>query len=261
MKKKEITSFTEAYENRQEILANPELYCNRITVFSAGDNCSYRTSKIISVAQLVHCWQHEEYQIKCPKCGEVAYIAEWFGKAEHYRNGKLYWEVRAYCPHCKTTDYISASLVKTQWKEMMKLANEIPDSSDEQKFTIADAYTNMTDILEHPEQYTEPITHFSAGGLGACVYRHEVSAAELVRCWQHKKYQVDCPCCKSVAYVYHWAGHINGGGYCNVGAYCPHCLTKYNISGIGHAHWTKMRETSEKVAKELSNNNKENNDI
>ena len=117
------------------------------------------------------------------------------------------------------------------------------------------AYENMQEILDHPEQYTEKITHFSAGGLGACVYSHDVSVAELVCCWQREEYRVECPKCKSEAYIVSWAGHVNAGGYWSVRVFCPHCKNEYKISGIGLASWRRMREISNEVTKELNTNN------
>lgn len=56
-------------------------------------------------------------------------------------------------------------------------------------------YENMPSILAKPELYAVKITHFSAGGLGACAYGQNITIAELVRCWQHQEYQTECPHC------------------------------------------------------------------
>ena len=109
-------------------------------------------------------------------------------------------------------------------------------------------YENMPSILAKPELYAVKITHFSAGGLGACAYGQDITIAELVRCWQHQEYQTECPHCGQVAYITQWAGHVNGGGYWEINAYCPHCGKKHHFprasSPATHhkIHWTKIRE-------------------
>ena len=55
------------------------------------------------------------------------------------------------------------------------------------KETFSTLYANMQNVLEHPEQYTEVVTGFLSGGLGACVYRQGIKAAEIVGCWQFKE--------------------------------------------------------------------------
>ena len=120
-------------------------------------------------------------------------------------------------------------------------------------------YENMQSILAKPELYAVKITHFSAGGLGACAYSHYVTVAELVRCWQHKEYQTECPRCGQVAYIIQWAGHVNGGGYWEINAYCPHCGMKHHYSkGSSPAthheiHWTKMRDILQEERNAIKN--------
>lgn len=255
---KRISAFAEIYNNRREILENPGQYPEEITLFSVGENCSDCTNNYISVAQLVSCWQHEEYMIKCPKCGEVAYVTRWIGNVGRHHKDKLYWLVRAYCPHCNTNDYVRSTELKASWKEMLKLVPKMPNKSektngyDGSKFTVAEAYANMSDILEHPEQYSETITNFLAGGLGCCVYSRSVSVAELVRCWQHKEYQVECPRCGSVAYVYKWVGHVGPGGYWTVRVYCLDCMTEYSSINILKYSWCEMRKIYDEVVGELN---------
>ena len=117
-----------------------------------------------------------------------------------------------------------------------------------EKISFSELYENMQAILDSPNIYPIEITQFSAGGLGACVYSQSITIAELVRCWQHKEYQIQCPNCGETAYITQWAGHANGGGYWEINACCPHCGKKHHLprasSPATHhiIHWTKMRD-------------------
>lgn len=95
-------------------------------------------------------------------------------------------------------------------------------------WTIGDVYRNREMILAHPEQYGRIITRFSAGGLGACAYKREVSISQLVQCWQQAEFRFKCLKCGHEAYIYHFAGHVNGGGYWEICAYCPECDCGYS---------------------------------
>ena len=117
---------------------------------------------------------------------------------------------------------------------------------------FAEAYKNRREILENPEQYSETITNFLAGGLGCCAYSQSVSVAELVRCWQHKEYQVECPRCGTVAYVYKWVGHVGPGGYWTVRVYCSDCMTEYSSINILKYSWGEMRKIYNEVVGELN---------
>lgn len=117
-----------------------------------------------------------------------------------------------------------------------------------EKTSYASVYEDMQDILEKPELYDEVITEFSAGGLGGCAMQHKITIAELVRCWSHPEYHTLCHSCGKIAYITKWAGHVNGSGYWEIQAYCPHCRKNNhyyrNIMpvAIHFVHWTKMRD-------------------
>ena len=53
-------------------------------------------------------------------------------------------------------------------------------------------YENYQIVLGKPTIYAEKITHFSAGGLGACAYSDDISIGELAKCWQHEEYHIKC---------------------------------------------------------------------
>ena len=121
------------------------------------------------------------------------------------------------------------------------------------KETFSTLYANMQDVLEHPEQYTEVVTGFLSGGLGACVYRQGIKAAEIVGCWHFEEYRIACPKCGEMAYITLWAGSVNSGGYWEIWAYCPRCdeLHQYHRFSEPVArhdtHWTIMRDIVKEV--------------
>ena len=122
-------------------------------------------------------------------------------------------------------------------------------------------YNNMPDILAHPERYTDKVTHFSAGGLGACAYQEYITAAELARCWQHEEYRSGCPKCGETAYITRWAGHTNAGGYWQMKSFCPRCGKEDNDSSCRHTtpkgediHWKRMRDIVKEVQETIKNN-------
>ena len=92
----------------------------------------------------------------------------------------------------------------------------------------------MQDILWHPEQNKEIVTHFSAGGFGACAYQAEITVAELVSCWQHEEYQAKCPYCGETAYIIRWAGKVNDGCFWDIRSFCPHCGKEHHAGMCGY---------------------------
>ena len=121
------------------------------------------------------------------------------------------------------------------------------------KETFSTLYANRQNVLVHPEQYTEVVTEFLSGGLGACVYDQGIKASELVGCWQFKEYRIACPTCGEMAYITLWAGSINSGGYWEIQAYCPRCdavhqYHRYSPPVACHdAHWTTMKDIVKEV--------------
>ena len=102
-------------------------------------------------------------------------------------------------------------------------------SAEMEAWTIGDVYLNREVIVAHPEQFSRIITRFSAGGLGACAYKRDVSISQLAQCWQHAEFRYKCPECGHEAYIYYFAGNITGGGYWEICAYCPDCGCGYSI--------------------------------
>ena len=131
-------------------------------------------------------------------------------------------------------------------------------NSNVEAWTIGDVYRNREMILAHPEQYGRIITRFSAGGLGACAYKREVSISQLVQCWQQAEFQFKCLKCGHEAYIYFFAGHVNGGGYWEIYLYCPECDCGYSSRfPQGLPHWTVLKdifkETAQKTDSNISN--------
>ena len=125
-------------------------------------------------------------------------------------------------------------------------------AADVEAWTIGDVYRNREMVLAHPEQFGQIITRFSAGGLGACAYKRDVSTSQLAQCWQHAEFRFKCPECGHEAYIYHFAGHVNGGGYWEICAYCPECDCGYCIrypQGLPHSTVLKdiFKETAQKT--------------
>lgn len=122
-------------------------------------------------------------------------------------------------------------------------------------WTIGDVYRNREMILAHPEQYVRIITRFSAGGLGACAYKRDVSISQLVQCWQHAEFRFKCPTCGHEAFVYYFAGHVNGGGYWVICVYCPECDCGYCIRyPQGLPHWTVLKDIFKETAQKTGSN-------
>lgn len=122
-------------------------------------------------------------------------------------------------------------------------------------WTIGDVYRNREMILAHPEQYVRIITRFSAGGLGACAYKRDVSISQLAQCWQHAEFRFKCPEYGHEAFVYYFAGHVNGGGYWVICLYCPECDCGYCIRyPQGLPHWTVLRGIFNETAQKTDSN-------
>ena len=116
-------------------------------------------------------------------------------------------------------------------------------------WTIGDVYRNREMVLAHPEQYGRIITRFSAGGLGACAYQRDVSISQLTQCWQRTEYRCKCPECGHEAYIYYFAGHVNGGGYWEIYLYCPECDCGYSSRfPQGLSHWTVLKDIFKETA-------------
>ena len=122
-------------------------------------------------------------------------------------------------------------------------------------WTIGDVYRNREMILAHPEKFSRIITRFSAGGLGACAYKRDVSISQLAQCWQRSEYRCKCPECGHEALVYYFAGHVNGGGYWEICAYCPECDCGYSSRHPqGLPHWTVLKEIFKETAQKTDSN-------
>ena len=121
-------------------------------------------------------------------------------------------------------------------------------------WTIGDVYLNREAIIAHPEQYGQEITRFTAGGLGLYSFR-DISIAELTLCWQHAEYQCKCPECDHEAYIYYFAGHITGGGYWEIRAYCPDCDCGYSVRyPQGLPHWTVLKDIFKETTQTTDSN-------
>ena len=122
-------------------------------------------------------------------------------------------------------------------------------------WTIGDVYRNRDMILANPEQFGRIITRFSAGGHGACVYKRDVSISQLVQCWQQAEFRFKCLKCGHEAYIYHFAGHVNGGGYWEICAYCPECDCGYSSRyPQGLSHWTVLKDIFKETAQKTDSN-------
>ena len=121
--------FSVPYQNRQTVLEHPDLYTEKITRFSAGFLGGTIFAEEISVAELVNCWQYEEYTCQCPSCGNVSYITAWHG---HGNGQKGFWYIQTYCPNCEDV-YESHFLTHTPphfdhevyWTELLGIFNEV----------------------------------------------------------------------------------------------------------------------------------------
>ena len=126
---------------------------------------------------------------------------------------------------------------------------------DEKEMTIEDVYKMRLEILNNPTDFSQRITHFGAGGLGACAYGKYITIAELVRCWEHNEFRFKCSTCKENAYIYQFAGHVNGGGYWEIKAYCPKCdkhihYTRKGICPVS-VHWSSLKNIADAVSRQI----------
>jgi hypothetical protein len=122
-------------------------------------------------------------------------------------------------------------------------------------WTIGDVYRNREMVLAHPEQFSQIITQFSAGGLGACAYKRDVSISQLAQCWQRSEYRCKCPECGHESIIYYFAGHVNGGGYWEICAYCPECDCGYSSRfPQGLPHWTVLKDIFKETAQKTDSN-------
>ena len=128
--------------------------------------------------------------------------------------------------------------------------------SEKSPFSVL--HEDMKTVLEKPMLFTDKITRFSAGGLGACAYSDDITVGELARCWQHEEYHIKCPHCGEVAYITLWAGHVNGGGYWAIKAYCPRCgkeyrYEKHTASIACNVHWTTLKNILQEEREAIKN--------
>lgn len=121
--------FSMPYQKRQSILESPDLYTEKISRFSAGFLGGTFYAEEISIAELIHCWQYEEYTYQCPFCGNVSYITAWYG---HGNGEKGFWYIQTYCPSCEGV-YKSHFLTHTPphfdhevyWTELVRILDEV----------------------------------------------------------------------------------------------------------------------------------------
>ncbi|MBR0116143.1 MAG: hypothetical protein IJM04_02555 [Prevotella sp.] len=127
-------------------------------------------------------------------------------------------------------------------------------------WTFSEVYEHRADILAHPEEYDSIITHFSAGGLGACAYSRNISIATLVRCWEHPEFRISCPECGGEALITMFAGAVNSGGYWALRCFCPTCgkehyFHRYDSYEMPH-HWSALARIAHECAHGCSASNK-----
>ena len=120
-------------------------------------------------------------------------------------------------------------------------------------------YNNCKDILAHPEQHKEVITHFGAGGCGGGS-SWDVTLATLVKCWKHEEFHFPCPECGADALITHYAGHVNNGRFWAIDGYCPSCHKTLHVSrpgpGMVKTGWRELKEI-EKFIKNKSHEEKQ----
>ena len=139
----------------------------------------------------------------------------------------------------------------------MKKINDVKatGNANVEAWTIGDVYRNREMILAHPEQFGRIITRFSAGGLGACAYKRDVSISQLVQCWQYPEYRYKCQEYGHEAFIYYFAGHVNGSGYWEICVYCPECDCGYSIRyPQGLPHWTVLKDILKETAQKTDTN-------
>lgn len=135
----------------------------------------------------------------------------------------------------------------------MNATNEI--NIQEKKTAIEEIYKRRLEILSNPTAFTQKITEFSAGGLGGCAYGKYVSIAELARLWEYDEFKFICPECGEKAYIYQFAGHVNGGGYWELTAFCPKCHKHLHYSRRDYnpvkIHWSALKSIATVVSRQI----------
>ncbi len=125
----------------------------------------------------------------------------------------------------------------------------------DKKKTIEEIYQRRLEILSNPTVYTQKITEFSAGGLGGYAYGKYVSVAELAHCWEFDEFKFLCSECGETAYIYQFAGHVNGGGYWELNAFCPKCHKHLHFSRRDSnpvkIHWSALKRITDTVSKQI----------
>ena len=135
----------------------------------------------------------------------------------------------------------------------MNATNEI--NIQEKKTAIEEIYKRRLEILSNPTAFTQIITEFSAGGLGGCAYGKYVSIAELARLWEYDEFKFICHECGEKAYIYKFAGHVNGGGYWELTAFCPKCHKHLHYSRRDSnpvkIHWSALKSIATVVSRQI----------
>ena len=126
----------------------------------------------------------------------------------------------------------------------------------ESEMTIENVFNHRLEILANPVDFSQKITHFSAGGLGACAYNKYVTIAELVRCWEYDEFQFVCPESGETAFIYQFAGHV-GGGYWEINAYCPTSGKHLHYGSRNtcpvRVNWKKLKSIADPVIRHIQN--------
>ena len=129
------------------------------------------------------------------------------------------------------------------------------NAESKKEVTIENIFNHRLEILANPADFSQKITHFSAGGLGACVYNTDVTVAELVRCWEFDEFKFVCPESGETAFIYQFAGHVGSGGYWELTAYCP-VSGKHLHYGSKNAnpvsvHWSTLKGIADPVSRQI----------
>ncbi len=131
------------------------------------------------------------------------------------------------------------------------------NAESKKEMTIENVFIHRLEILANPADFSQKITHFSAGGLGACAYNKDVTVAELVRCWEFEEFQFACPESGETAYIYQFAGHVGAGGYWELTAYCPangkHLHYSRRDFNPVNVSWAKLKGIADPVSRQIQN--------
>ena len=144
--------------------------------------------------------------------------------------------------------YIIREFIFGSWKD---------NAESKKEMTIENVFNHRLEILANPADFSQKITHFSAGGLGACAYNKYVTVAELVRCWEFDEFKFVCPESGETAFIYQFAGHVGQGGYWELTAYCP-ASGKHLHYGSKNAnpvriHWSILKGIAAPVSRQIQN--------